>query len=101
MHASECDCEVSFQEIRTRSVVEQRVDGHDAVPPAGTQTVEVCLHVPTTPDVSEAHGGAASESHTAVLGSVDKNDLVVAACRIEGLPLAVLDRICHRKPTVG
>ena len=101
MHASERDCEVSFQFNRTRSAVEQGVDGHDAVPPAGTQTVEVCLHVQTTPDVSEARGDAASDSHTAVLGSVDKNDLVVAACRIKDLPLAVLDRICHRKQTLG
>ena len=76
-------------------------DGNDAVPPAGTQTVEVCLHVHATPDVSVVFGDAASESHTAVLGSVHDNDLMVAACRIEGLPLAVLDRICHRKPTVG
>ena len=100
MHASEGDCEVSLQVTRTRSLGVQGDDGNDTVTTAGTQTVEVRPHVHTTTNVSVVFGDTASESHAAVLGTVDKNDLVVATCRIESLPFAVLDRICRMKQTL-
>ena len=101
MHASEGDCEVSLQVTRTRSLGVQGDDGNDTVTTAGTQTVEVRLHVHATTNVSVVFGDAASQSHATVLGTVDENDLVVATCRIESLPFAVLDRICRMKQTLG